>query len=86
MVVLVVALLLASTSFTLLHWHSGSADRGCQLCHVRHLPSLHCAEAVAYGATLSSERNWDCTPCARVLETCISGESTRAPPAAISFS
>src|SRR5438034_529561 len=80
-----VALLLIATGFTLLHWHKDWSDQGCQLCHVRHLPSLHSHVAVAYRTTLVSEQDWHCDHSGKELEPSIRSRSSRSPPTTISF-
>src|SRR4051794_38551740 len=80
-----VGLLLFVTGFALLHWHKDWADKGCQLCHVRHLPSLHYGVAVAYGIATVSEQDWNCEHAAHELDTSIRNTSSRSPPSSVSF-
>src|SRR5207237_4914762 len=80
-----VAVLLAATGLTLLHWHKDWADQGCQLCHVRHLPSLHSQIAVGYGSPLIYQQDLNCEHSGEELETCILGRFGRSPPSSISF-
>src|SRR5438093_10340048 len=80
-----VVILLTTTGVTLLHWHKDWADQGCQLCHVRHLPSLHSQIAVGYGSPLIYQQDLNCEHSGEELETCILGRSGRSPPSSISF-
>src|SRR5438128_6910484 len=80
-----VAVLLAATGLTLLHWHKDWADPGCQLCHIRHLPGLHNQIAVGHGFSVISEQDWNSEHSGEELEVCILGRSSRSPPLSISF-
>jgi hypothetical protein len=78
--IVLVAILLTTTGGTLLHWHKSSADPGCQLCHIRHLPRLDTTvEIIALDPRLSQ---WDFVLDHSVeeLELWLSGTSSRAPP------
>src|SRR6266403_5865319 len=70
-IAVLVGLLLLVTTFALLHWHKDWTDRGCQLCHVRNLPSLHSATGVVYGAPVIFQEDWNCEHSSEELETCI---------------
>ena len=83
--IVLVAVLLVATSVTLLHSHKDWTHQGCQLCHVRHLPSLHNGIVVAYAGPAVSQQNWSCEASANELDSCIRSTSSRSPPAAISF-
>ena len=77
-----VVLLLTATGFILLHSHKDWADHGCQLCHVRHLPSLHSAVSLAYGTPIAIQQNWNREHLAEELEAFVCSTSSRSPPAA----
>jgi hypothetical protein len=81
--ILLVALLLTITGFTLMHWHKNWPAEGCQLCHVRHLPSLHTAIAVADASLISCRQDSSCEHFAAELDTCMLSASGRAPPSFI---
>src|SRR5262249_33132779 len=80
-----VFLLLAATSFTLLHWHKTRADQGCQLCHIRHLPSLNSSIALAYGDPNVSKQYWHCDDSGEELKTCLPNTPSRSPPVSMFF-
>src|SRR5881397_3017689 len=75
-----VVILLTTTGVTLLHWHKDWADQGCQLCHVRHLPSLQNAIAFTRANPVLSQQDWHSDHSPEKLETCIRRTSSRAPP------
>src|SRR5690242_9360552 len=82
-IVALVVVLLASTAFTVLHWHNNVADHGCQLCHVRHLPSLHSAIVITYRAPVVSQRDWTSEYSGEELQPSFRNTSSRSPPAPI---
>jgi hypothetical protein len=84
-IVVLATLLIVATAFTLLHWHRGWTDQGCQLCHVRNLPSLYIAIGVAYGTPAISQEEWNCVYSARELEKCVWSRSGRSPPTTLTF-
>src|SRR6185369_17393312 len=84
-IVALVVVLLASTAFTVLHWHRNVSDQGCQLCHVRHLPGLHVAVAITYGAPVVSQRDWTSEYSGEELQPSFRSSSSRSPPAPIFF-
>jgi hypothetical protein len=86
MITVSVVLLLMGTGFILLHSHKDWADHGCQLCHVRHLPSLNNAVTVDHGAPVSCQQNCNPENLAEELEAYVCNTSSRSPPAPISFS
>ena len=57
-VAVLVVLLISATGVALLHSHKDWADQGCQLCHVRNLPSLHSPIAIGPARPINTERNW----------------------------
>lgn len=83
--IVLVAVLLTATSLTLLHSHKDWTHQGCQLCHVRHLPSLHSEIVVAYAGPAATQQDWICENSAGELDTCIRSTPGRSPPASISF-
>jgi hypothetical protein len=82
---LLVFLLLAATSLTLLHWHKTWADQGCQLCHFRHLPGLNIAIAVAYGNPTILKPDWHSDDSGEESKTCLRNTVGRSPPVSIFF-
>src|SRR5262245_18874055 len=80
-----VAILLMTTGGTLLHWHKNSADPGCQLCHIRHLPRLHTAVAIIALKPCVSQRDCSVDKSLEELEVFLSGASSRAPPALVHY-
>ena len=85
LVVVLTAALLITTGAALFHWHKDWSDQGCQLCHVRHLPTLHSAFAVVHTEPPASSQEWNLDTSSEELESSISGLSSRAPPAVPSF-
>jgi len=83
--ILLVFLLLAATSLTLLHWHKAWADQGCQLCHFRHLPGVNIAIAVAYGNPTILQQEWHCDDSSEESKTCLRNTVGRSPPVSIFF-
>jgi len=83
--ILLVFLLLAATSLTLLHWHKTWADQGCQLCHIRHLPSLNISIALAYGDPNVSKEYWHCDDSGEELKTSVLSTPGRSPPVLMFF-
>src|SRR5437773_681206 len=79
-IVVSVVVLLVATGFALLHWHKDWADKGCQLCHVRHQPSLHTPIVVAYSSVSLSQPDWNREHSADELEPCVRNTSSRSPP------
>src|SRR5882762_7769310 len=53
-----VVLLLITAGFLLPHWHKDWNDQGCQLCHVRNLPSLYSPIAVGPARPITTKRHW----------------------------
>src|SRR5262245_50033540 len=84
-ILLLVGLLLAATGSNLFHQHKDWADRGCQLCHVRHVSSLYSINAVAYGVPVLSQQHWNCDHSDEELETSVRSTPSRSPPGPISF-
>src|SRR5690242_9874214 len=86
LVVILTAALLITTGAALFHWHKDWSDQGCQLCHARHLPTLHTEFAVVHGAPPVSSPEWNSDTSSEELDTWIGSLSARAPPALSSFS
>ena len=80
-IVVSVVVLLVATGFTLLHWHKDWADKGCQLCHIRHLPSLYSSISVACSSFALSDQDWSRDYSGEELDTCVRNSSSRSPPA-----
>src|SRR2546423_14938886 len=80
-----VAVVLTATGFTLLHWHKDWTDQGCQLCHVRHLPSLYSRIAVAHSTAVISQQDWNSEHSGEELQAWVRCGSGRSPPTSISF-
>jgi hypothetical protein len=85
LVVLLTTVLLITTGAALFHWHKDWSDQGCQLCHVRHLPTLHSAFAVVQAAPPVSSQEWNLDTSTEELVSWTGSLSTRAPPAVSSF-
>jgi hypothetical protein len=84
-VIVILGLLLATTGMSLFHTHEDWSDQGCQLCHVRHLPSIHNTIAVAETRPVVERRAWDCEGSPEELNPCIRSTPGRSPPFSISF-
>jgi len=78
-------LLVTAIGSTLLHWHSDWNDQRCQLCHVRHLPSVFGPVAEGPVCPVLTERDWLADNPAYELESFFVRFSSRAPPRSTSF-
>src|SRR5262245_31510138 len=85
LVVVLTMALLITTGAGLFHWHKDWSDRGCQLCHVRHLPTLHSAFAVVHAEPPQASQELNSDTCGKELDSWTGSLSTRAPPAVSSF-
>src|SRR5690349_923177 len=85
LVVVLAMVLLITTGAALFHWHKDWSDQGCQLCHARHIPTLHTAFAVIHADPPVSSQEWNSDTSSEEVESWIGGLSTRAPPAVSSF-
>ncbi len=83
--VLLTALLLITTAATIFHWHKDWSDQGCQLCHVRDLPTLHNTFSVVHTDPPVSSQEWISNISTEELDSWTTSVSTRAPPALFSF-
>jgi hypothetical protein len=83
---LIALLLLAiAAGSTVPHWHNDWNDQGCQLCHLRDLPSALspvCQTAVRPGPI---EQEWYPDRPTPKIESFHAQFSTRAPPASVAF-
>jgi hypothetical protein len=80
-----VVLLVITTGFLLPHWHKDWNEQGCQLCHVRNLPSLHSPVAIGPARPIATERDWQSERPVNEVEVFLVQTSSRAPPATLSF-
>ena len=78
-------LIVITAGFLLPHWHKDLNDQGCQICHVRNLPSLHSPIAIGLARPITAERNWQADRPATEIEAFLVQKSSRAPPLAVSF-
>jgi len=78
-------LVVITAGFLLPHWHKDLNDQGCQLCHVRNLPSLHSPIAIGPARPVTAERNWQTERPAAEVEAFLVKKSSRAPPQSLSF-
>jgi hypothetical protein len=85
LIVVLTATLLITTGAALFHWHKDWTDQGCQLCHVRHLPTLYSAFAAVHIDPPASSQEWNLDTSSEELESWVGSLSTRAPPAFSSF-
>src|SRR5438874_2101979 len=81
LVVVLSIMLLVVTGATLLHWHKDWSDQGCQLCHVRHLTTLHTPFSAVQANPPTSAQQWNSDISTEELDTLTGSISTRAPPA-----
>ena len=84
-VLVVVLLLVTASGLTLLHWHKDWNERGCQLCHVRNLPTALSPAAEGLTVPTPVERDWRPDNPVSEIETCFVDLSSRAPPSPITF-
>jgi len=84
-ILIVTLAVLIMSGATLLHWHKDWSDQGCQLCHVRDLPTLYSAFTVIQANPPASHQDWHPENCGEELDTWIGITSTRGPPAPSSF-
>lgn len=81
-ILIVTIAILVMTGAALLHWHKDWSDQGCQLCHVRDLPTLYQVFIVVQpNPPITSFENAADTS-AKEQDACAGGICTRAPPAA----
>jgi hypothetical protein len=85
LVVVLAIALLVTTGAALFHLHKNWSDQGCQLCHARHLPSLHTPFAIVHADPPVSSQEWNLDTSSEELESWIGILSTRAPPAVSTF-
>src|SRR4051812_46520172 len=85
LVVILATALLITTGATLFHWHKDWSDQGCQLCHVRDLPTLHNTSSPVHMDLPVSSQEWISNIATQELDSSTSSLSTRAPPALLSF-
>jgi hypothetical protein len=78
-------LVLMMAGFLLPHGHKDLNDQGCQLCHVRNLPSLHSPIAIGPARPIVTERNWQTDRPAAEVEAFLVKQSSRAPPQPLFF-
>ena len=78
-------LVLIVAGFVLPHWHKDWNEQGCQLCHVRNLPSLHSPIAIGLARPIDTERHWQADRPATEVEAILINKSSRAPPASVPF-
>jgi len=78
--IVLTAVLVFTTGFTLLHYHKDWSDQGCQLCHVRHMPGLASVLTVAQVNPFIPQHNPTHDHSPQELEAHIRGTSSRAPP------
>ena len=82
--VLIVGLLLViAVGSTVPHWHNDWNDQGCQLCHLRDLPSVLSPISQSSIRPVLTEQNWSPTAPIFEIETFFAKFSSRAPPAFI---
>ena len=84
-VLVVVLLLVTATGLTLLHWHKDWDERGCQLCHVRNLPTALNPPAQGPAAPILVERDWNGDKPVSELESYFVARTTRGPPVCVTF-
>jgi hypothetical protein len=78
-------LVVIMAGFLLPHWHKDWNEQGCQLCHVRNLPSLCSAIARDLALPMPAERGWAPDGPAAEVEFFLIKESSRAPPSLSPF-
>jgi hypothetical protein len=78
-------LVVITAGFLLPHWHKDWNEQGCQLCHVRNLPSLCSAIARDLALPMPAERGWDADGPAAEIEFFLIKKSSRAPPSLSPF-
>ena len=78
--VLVLVLLMTATALTLIHWHKDWTGQGCELCHLRHLPTLHSPVADAPAVPIVAERKWHTDDPTYEPEVFSIARASRAPP------
>ena len=78
-----VLLLVITVSSTVPHWHTDWNDQGCQLCHLRDLPSTVSPISQSSLRPALTEQNWSPDAPIFEIETFFTKLSSRAPPASI---
>jgi hypothetical protein len=78
-------LVVITAGFLLPHWHKDLNDQGCQICHVRNLPSLHNPIVIGLARPITAERNWQADRPAAEVEAFLVKQSSRAPPQPVFF-
>ena len=84
-VFVLVILLMTATTLTFVHWHRDSSSPGCELCHVRQLPTLHSPIADAPAAPIVTEWKWDNEDTTYEPEVFSIIRASRAPPPVMFF-
>jgi hypothetical protein len=84
-VFVLVILLATAAGLTLPHWHTEWSGPGCELCHIRYLPSLHAPIADGPVVRVIAEQDWQSDNPTAELESCVLATSSRAPPRSIAF-
>ena len=85
LIVVLTAALLITTGASLFHWHKDWSDQGCQLCHARHLPTIHTGFSAVHMDPPVSSQEWNSDTSSIELDSFTASLSTRAPPALSSF-
>ncbi len=84
--VFVLAILLTmAAALTLVHWHKDWSGQGCELCHVRQLPTLHSPIADAPAAPIDTEWKWHNEDTQYEPQVFSIIRASRAPPAFVFF-
>jgi len=81
---LIAVLLLTATTLTLVHWHSDGVGRGCELCHVRQLPSLYTPSESPVVALAFPEQASVVSEIVFETRECVAVHPGRAPPRSFS--
>ncbi|HYR91944.1 MAG TPA: hypothetical protein VE422_48310 [Terriglobia bacterium] len=82
----ILVILLATVAGLILpHWHTEWSGPGCELCHIRSLPSNSAPVADGPVALVVAEQDWISDDPSAELESCVLATSSRAPPRSIKF-
>ncbi len=84
--VFILLILLATAAGLILpHWHTEWSGPGCELCHIRSLPSNNAPVADGPLVLMMAEQDWQSDDPRTELESCVLATSSRAPPRSITF-
>jgi len=84
--VFILLILLATAAGLILpHWHTEWSGPGCELCHIRSLPSNNAPVADGPLVLMIAEQDWQSDDPRTELECCVLATSSRAPPRSITF-